>query len=1483
MEYSQAAADWRPSRKGNGMKDAVQVSTQDSPQIQTPTLIDLFGEQLETGGLAQGMRRALETGAVTDLRMNREARVLKLTVDFPAFVEELDSLEAILGAGGLGLNRVEISPRFPASALSESCFSSVLARLFRGEASLQGIFSGAKVQLSEDQVVFSLCHGGQHLLERRSVQRKLESLIQTWFQRRVRVSFAGKLSLEAGEETEIGTALHQAETKRREKLVDALALQEMAEREHAPRRKISVRDEDHLLPQPILESAKPLLGNIPRGKPSPIEHVTLEDGTAVIWGEIFSLETRETKDGKKRIYSIDVTDYTGSITLKLIQEIQLCKPLEQLKKGKSILVRGDVSYDKYDRETVIWPKAIAHLDQLEIVDDAPEKRVELHLHTNMSDLDGMTPPADLIKQAFRWGQKAVAITDHGVAQAFPEAMNVVEGIRKDGTDFKVIYGVEAYFVNDLVPSVFGEAEEALNGAFICFDLETTGLSAQSEGITEIGGVRVQDGKILDSFQSFVNPGRPIPPKITELTGITDQMVAQAPGEEAALRSFLDFCGTAKVLVAHNAKFDMAFLKAAAQRHGISLSHSYIDTVPMSRSLLKELKNVKLDTVAKYLKLKAFRHHRASDDAKILGEIFIRLIRRLEEESGVTRLSEVNAALAGGDPKKLPSFHQIILVKNQTGLKNLYKLISMGHLDYYFRRPRTPKSVLNQYRAGLLIGSACEAGELFRAVVRGDPFEDLCEIADYYDYLEIQPTGNNLFMVRKGEATLEELQGYNRTIVRIGETLNKPVVATCDVHFKDPKDASFREIIMQGKGFQDASAQPPLYMHTTAEMLQAFSYLGKEKAYEVVVTNTNRIADLVEYVRPIPEGVFPPFIEGAQEQLVEITWQRAKEKYGDPVPEPVKKRLDKELHSIIKHGFSVLYMTAQKLVADSEAHGYLVGSRGSVGSSFVASMSGISEVNPLEPHYLCERCKHSEFILDGSYGSGFDMPPKNCPHCDFPMIQDGHTIPFETFLGFDGDKTPDIDLNFSGEYQSGAHRYTEELFGRDNVYKAGTISTIAEKTGIGYVKKYQEEKGHMLHRAEEKRLALGCTGIKRTTGQHPGGMVVVPKGMEVYDFCPVQRPANDQKSANITTHFDFHSIHDTICKLDELGHDVPTIYHYLEAYTGIPVMKVSMSDEKVMSLFTSTEALGVTAEEIGSKTGTFSLPEMGTPFVRQMLMDAKPRSFSDLLQISGLSHGTDVWLGNAQDLIRAGTCSISEVIGTRDSIMTYLMLKGLDPQMAFQIMEITRKGKAEKLLTAEHVQTMRDHDVPQWYIDSCFKIKYMFPKAHAAAYMIAALRLGWYKVYHPVAFYAAYFTVRSEDFDGITAIRGQAAVAQRMAELDRKIKNKEASAKEEGEHGTAQITNEMLARGVELLPVDLYKSHAKEFQVEDGKIRLPFSSLPGVGETAAIGLMAARGSGGEYISVDDLQARTKVSKTVIDIMKQGGILKDLPESSQTSLF
>jgi DNA polymerase-3 subunit alpha (Gram-positive type) len=1051
---------------------------------------------------------------------------------------------------------------------------------------------------------------------------------------------------------------------------------------------IKIREKNNMIPRADILPDKLVYGNnVKYGSSLAINKLNAKTGNVTIWGDISLLERRFTKNRTKRIYLINITDYTGSIIVKVVCDSEKAKKLETLRKEDTVFVQGEVLYDKYDGEIVLRPKGICRGKKKKIVDVEEKKRVELHLHSNMSAMDGISTVEALIKRAHEWGHSAIAITDHGVLQAFPDAMNAADNIKKNGGEIKVIYGLEAYFVND-------------------------------------------------------------------------------------------------------------------------------------------------------------------DQCKL-------------------------------DFKKLDSYHQIILVKNQIGLKNLYRLTSEAHLKYFYKKPRILKSELIKFREGVLIGSACEAGELFRAVVNGKSWSDLLEIARFYDYLEIQPLGNNMFMLRENLVkTEEQLRDFNRTIVKLGEELKIPVIATGDVHFLDPHDGDYRKVLMAGQGYADVDEQAPLFFKTTAEMLKEFEYLGLKKAYEVVVENTNMISEMIEEVRPIPTGVYPPCIEGAEEELIKITYDKAKAMYGEILPEIVKDRLEKELCSITKHGFAVLYITAQRLVADSELHGYLVGSRGSVGSSLVATISGISEVNPLLPHYICRKCKSSEFITDGSYDSGFDLPDKNCPKCDEKYICDGHNIPFETFLGFDGDKTPDIDLNFSGEYQSRAHRYTEKLFGKDNVFKAGTIATIAEKTGLGFVKKYIEEKGIILSRAEQARLASGCTGVRRTTGQHPGGMVIVPQGMDIYDFCPVQRPANDQKSSNITTHFDFHSIHDTICKLDELGHDVPSIYRYLEDYTGISVTKVPMNDKKVMSLFTSTDALEVSQEDIDSQTGTFSLPEVGTNFVRQMMIDARPKNFSDLLQISGLSHGTDVWLGNAQDLIKNGTCTISDVIGTRDSIMTYLIQKGMDPKIAFQIMEIVRKGKAKEQLTDVYLREMKKYGVARWYIDSCMKIKYLFPKAHAAAYMISTLRLGWYKVYYPAEYYAAYFTVRGGDFDGILILKGKGAVKKKIKEIQ--AKGKEASAKELSSLATLQIAQEMLARGIKLLSVDLYKSHSYKYLIEGKKIRLPFLSLPGIGDTAAKSLEKS-GKQGKYISIDDLQNRTGISKTVLETLEQSGALLGLPNNSQISLF
>lgn len=1433
----------------------------------------------------------ISQGELTQLNINKQARLITLTVKFNGLVERntLFDTEKLI-TKTLAYHTV-IKPHFPTELFSADYFPQLYAAVRRDIPSINGTLNNAEVRFENNTLTINLLNGGKTLLDSKGFDKALIKLVSEEFNLYISVNYTGTFEVEENSE-EYKAAIQDAQEKiNRENLQKAaefyqeeVETAEKREEKHAENTtvEIEVREGKFATPQIIQSSIRPLYGRSIRGKMIPISSISGDSGRIVVWGDVFDIEKKVTKSGDKNIFTIDITDYTGSTTAKVFNSIKESAVIDNIKKGDTIVVQGDVEYDKYAGELVVNARSIGTAQKVKVVDNAEKKRVELHMHTNMSQMDAVTSAGDLVNRAYQWGHKAVAITDHGVAQAFPDAMKAADKINKDEEKIKIIYGVEAYFMDDLVESVKGDADTGFDGTFICFDIETTGLSAARDKITEIGAVKVENGVITDTFSTFANPEMPIPQKITQLTGITDDMVKDAPSQSEAVGAFLEFAGD-NVLVAHNAPFDTSFIAKACEDMGREYNYTSIDTVAISRAILKDIKNCKLDTVAKFLRLGDFNHHRATDDAEMLARIFINLCQRLTDDYGITKTNDINTKIAGGDFKKLPTYHQIILVKNKMGLKNLYRLISYSHLNYFYKKPRIPKSELVKYREGLIIGSACCAGQLYMAILEGKPWGELKQIASFYDYLEIQPAGNNSFMIRDGRFnSVDELHEIDRTIIKLAKELGKPVCATCDVHFMDPTDSEFRKILMAGQGFKDAEQQAPLYFRTTAEMLKEFEWLGKDKAYEYVVENPNKIADMCEYIRPIPKGTFPPNIEGAQEQLIDITWKRAKEKYGDPLPEIVKARLDKELNSITTYGFSVLYMTAQKLVADSEAHGYLVGSRGSVGSSFVATMSGISEVNPLCPHYVCPNCKHSEFITDGSYGSGFDMPPKNCPECGTLMDQDGHEIPFETFLGFKGDKVPDIDLNFSGEYQSKSHRYTEELFGKNNVFKAGTISTVAEKTALGFVKKFAQERGLVMHKAEEKRLAIGCTGVKRTTGQHPGGMVVVPRTNDVYDFCPVQHPANDVNSDNITTHFDFHSIHDTITKLDELGHDVPTIYHYLELYTGIPVMKVSMSDPEVMSLFTSPKALGVTEEDIDSKTGTFSLPECGTSFVRGMLVEAQPKTFTDLLQIAGLSHGTDVWLGNAQELIHNGTCTISEVIGTRDSIMTYLMHKGLEPGMAFKIMEIVRKGNATKLLTEEHFKAMREHNVPEWYIDSCMKIKYMFPKAHAAAYMIATLRLGWYKVHKPVEYYAAYFTVRSENLDGAIAMQGHQAVRDKMNNIKQKQSVHEATAKDEAEFQTLQIVNEMMARKIEFLPVDIYKSEAKMFKVEDGKIRLPFSSLPGVGGAAADSL-AETGKHTEYLSIEDMQIKTKVTKAVIETLKDVGVLKDLPESSQMSLF
>ena len=1216
---------------------------------------------------------------------------------------------------------------------------------------------------------------------------------------------------------------------------------------------------------------------------TPLKDLGGEGGKCVIWGDVFFTEV---KGNYRKIYTVSITDYTGSINLKIrAQEGEDCSKWENIANGTTLLVRGDCTYDKYEHDYIVYPYDVLFVERKKREDNAPEKRVELHLHTKLSSMDAFCDPGGIVKLAHRMGHPAIAITDHGVCQGYPEAMLATDEIHKSDPDFKLIYGCEAYFVDDMVPCVYGVKDQPLDGEFCVFDTETTGLDPGVEYLTEIGAVIVRNGEVVEEFDTFVKPGKLITPKITELTGITNEMVADAPGEKEALEAFLRFAD-GRILVAHNAHaFDIRFLKAAAKRSGISFEPTYIDTLTMAQAMYPGLHNYKQGTINKHLELPSYEAHRACEDSAALGRIFCVMLSDLAEKE-VTTVEGINTGLGGNrEVLKKKYFHLIILVKNQMGLKNLYKIVSEAHVNYFFKKPRVPRSLLNKYRDGLILTSACEAGELYRAVVEGRSYEELKKIASYYDVLEIQPLGNNEYMVRDGKVESEEvIKDFNRTIIRLGEDLHKPVIATGDVHFTEPEDAIYRTVLQAGNGFKDADTQPPLFYRTTEDMLKQFSYLPKEKAYEIVVTNPRKIAATIDNnVRAIPRGTYPPSIEGAEQQLRDATWEHAKRDYGDPLPKIVEDRLKKELDSICGHGYAVLYVIAVKLVAYSNAGGYQVGSRGSVGSSAVAHFSGISEVNSLPPHYRCPKCKYSEFITDGSVDDGFDLPDKDCPHCGTRMLVDGHDIPFETFLGFYGDKEPDIDLNFSGEYQSNVHRYTEELFGKANVFKAGTVSGIQDKTAYGYVKKYLEARGKTVNHAEENRLTLGCTGVKRTTGQHPGGMVVVPDTYEIYDFCPIQHPADDVAGGLLTTHFEFKYLHDTLLKLDELGHDMPTFYKYFEEYTGIPVDSIPMNDPRVYSLLTSPEELGVTPEQIDSQTGTFGIPEMGTNFVRGMLVEARPRNFSELIQISGLSHGTDVWTGNADELIRSGTCTIAEVIGCRDSIMLYLLRKGLEPKMAFDIMEAVRKGKVAKGGFKDGwEEAMREHEVPDWYIESCRKIKYMFPKAHAVAYLMSAIRLMWFKLYRPAEFYAVYFTVRGDDIDYEAAVGGAAVARAHMEAVKRRLKE-EKNAKDEDVLVSLQLVNEMLSRGYAFLPIELGKSRGNKYIVEDGKVRLPFCALKGVGGTAAASLERATIDGQEYISVEELQQATGVTSAVLESLRSAGVLADLPESSQVSFF
>ena len=1217
-----------------------------------------------------------------------------------------------------------------------------------------------------------------------------------------------------------------------------------------------------------------------------------------IQGEVFFTDNKDIhskKTGKDYVkIAFDMTDRTNSVRVsKFLAADKAGDTASKIKKGLYCTVQGKMVYDTFAKEMVLEPTGIVKAKKPERRDTYEGmKRVELHLHTNMSAMDGMSSTASLLCRAAKWGHRAMAITDHGVAQAFPEALHAQEGKQKDIIgDMKIIYGIEAYYINDenSISVVRGRSAEPLDGTFIVFDLETTGLNPASEEITEIAAVRVVEGEIRDSFQTYVNPHKPIPPEITELTGISDETVADAPDLDKAVPEFLAWAGEGQYpLVAHNAGFDMGFLRTACQRLGIEREFTSIDTLEMSRLMLPHMHKFKLNILAKELQVGPFEHHRASEDAAVLGRIYVKLLKRLREEMHAVTTADINPVLAATTDRKnklknLPRYHFIILVKNQAGLRNLYQLISKSFLEYYNKRPIMPRSELIRHREGLIFGSACEAGEVFRALTKGEPWEEIKRLASFYDYLEIQPIGNNNFMIAKGMAKDEEqLRDWNRDILRLADELGKPCCATGDVHFLEPEDEAFRRILMAGQGFSDADNQAPLYFKSTDEMLKEFSYLGEDRAYEVVVKNTNMIADMCDVIRPVPRENYPPHIDGCEDDLRNMCYEKAKRIYGDPLPEPVQARLDRELGSIIGNGYAVMYIIAQKLVTKSLADGYLVGSRGSVGSSLAAFMSDITEVNSLAPHYLCPDDKYLEWHEE--YSCGVDLPDKICPKCGKPLTKQGFNIPFETFLGFEGDKVPDIDLNFAGEYQSRIHWYTGEIFGHDHVFRAGTIGTVAEKTAFGYVKKYMEERGVECSRAEENRLAAGCTGVRRTSGQHPGGVVVVPKEIEIYDVCPIQHPADDPDSEIITTHFEYHSIDANLLKLDELGHDDPTIIKHLENLTGVNAQEIPLDDPETMSLFHSCKALKYKGENpdtdpILGDLGCVAVPEFGTKFVRGMVKETHPSTFAELVSISGLSHGTDVWLGNAAELVRKGI-PLSGCICCRDDIMNYLILQGVKPKLSFKTMESVRKGKG---LTEEMEAAMNEQHVPEWYIDSCKKIKYMFPKAHAVAYVMMAFRIAWFKVHRPLAFYSAYFSIRAKGFDASCMIKGDKVCLDKMTELRGKERDKTISAAEKDMMTTLEVCHEFYRRGFTFEPMDVYKSDATRFLVTETGLIPPFTSMPGIGEQAALSIVEER-KNGKFLSAEELIVRCpKASKAVVELLEQIGALGSMPKTTQMTLF
>ncbi len=1411
---------------------------------------------------------------VDSVSVNRSERSMTVELRPKAYIPAAQKkrlAESLKGMFGLG--EVNISARYSPDMLSEDAVRGTVEELLEGRAAAQNLLRGSELEVKRGEVTFRLEHGGGDMLG--SWADELRAALKDSFGCEAEVCFASK---------DNGSA-EEAE-KRRAETIQTLEKQAAEEMKN------------------LAESAEsPLIYGRRVGGEGyiPMNEMTVDSGRQTVHGKVIWTEHIEKTRMGSCVMKFDIADDTGAVRVSRAfrpareddgdgqndrfrrdANAPTAEILKKIDTGMWLAVSGRMVYNEFDKCAVIDPDTIWRIDPPKgREDNAPEKRVELHLHTKMSAMDATVGAGDAVRRAAAWGHRAVAITDHGVVHAFPDAMMAQEKInkgREKGDEFKVLYGTECYFVNDIerVRSVYGDASAPLSGEFVAFDIETTGLSAASDRIIEIGAVRFRSGEIVDRFNTFAAPGRPLPQKIVELTGITDEMLRGAPGIETAIRGFLEFAGES-VLAAHNATFDVGFISAACRELGIPFEPTFIDSRNMARGLLPTLTKFDLHTVSLETKVPEFRHHRASDDAAAVAYILFDFFARLTA-AGVNDISGINGYLAenvGSNVLTGRSNHMILLAKNETGLRNLYDLISAGFLEHYKRNPLVPRTELDRRREGLLVGSACEAGELFRAMVDGAPESELLRIADYYDYLEIQPIGNNMFLLREGRVKdEEELRDFNRRIVELGEKLGKPVVATCDVHFMEPEDEIYRRVLMSG--FADGEQQAPLFFRTTEEMLEEFMYLGEEKAREVVITNPNRIADMCELVRPVRHGTFEPKIENSAEDLRSLVESKLERLYGKDVHPLIRERVETEMKSIVGHGFDVIYMIAQKLVAKSLEDGYLVGSRGSVGSSIVAFLSDITEVNALPPHYRCPKCKHHEF--SDAAPTGPDLPDKKCPVCGTDYEKDGFDILFATFLGFEGDKKPDIDLNFSSEYQSRAHQYTIELFGEGQVFRAGTIGTIAEKNAIGYVRKYAEEHELTLTRAEENRLAQGIVGVRKTTGQHPGGLIVVPRGHNICEFTPIQHPADKSESNIITTHFDYHSIEENLLKLDELGHDDPTIIRMLQDLSGMDPRLVPLDDKDTMSIFLSTEALGFTDDPILGGRGTVAVPEFGTSFVRGMLEDTNPKTFDELLRISGLSHGTNVWLDNAKDYIEQGLATLKEVVGARDDITIFLMSKGIANKQAFSMSEAIRKGKGVK---AEWEAEMREHGVPEWYIESCKKIKYLFPKAHAAAYVLSAFRIAWYKVHRPLDFYCTYFTIRAKVLDANIMTSGLEGVKSKILEL-REAKN--LTARDEDLLTTLEVVYEFYLRGLDMAKIDLYRSDATKF-IEVGKktLLLPFTALPGLGEQAAREIVEER-KNGEFISVEDLEVRCpKVSKAVVELLQSCGALDSLPESNQVSLF